>query len=117
MYAFYGSLRQGMINHEPFSHGLEYLFTETLPGFRLHAMRRYPYAVKTNVPGEVIVVEVFRVTDPSVERAIHDLEIGVGYTYSEVEIRGMRTGIYLFESHGPEPSVKGGDWVKFFGSR
>jgi len=117
LYAFYGSLRKGMSNYRVYRHGLEYQFTEVLPGYGLHAMQGYPYAVNTNNEKDTIVVEVFRVSDPIVEKDIHDLELGVGYKYEEVLIRGTTTGIYLFEKQGGEPSVRDGDWVKFFGSR
>lgn len=115
LYAFYGSLRKGMINHQRFSNGLDFLFQETLAGYRLHAMKHYPYAVKTGESNDVTVVEVYRVSDPATEKAIHELELGVGYYYDVANIRGKRTGIYLFEKSGPEPLVEGGDWVKFFG--
>ncbi len=116
LYAFYGSLRKGMNNHGRFDHGLSYLFVETLPGYCLHAMRHYPYAVKTGHQTDRTVVEVYQIVDPAVEQAIHELELSVGYHYDEVDIRGMRTGIYLYSVTGPEPLVEGGDWVKFFGS-
>jgi gamma-glutamylcyclotransferase (GGCT)/AIG2-like uncharacterized protein YtfP len=106
-----------MVNYRRFRRGMEFLFTETISGYRLHALRWYPYAVKSSVPGEAIVVEVFRLTNEGVEKAIHELEVNEGFVYDEVNIRGQKTGIYLFETAGPEPSVMGGDWVKFFGSR
>ncbi len=115
-YAFYGSLRQGMSNHSRYERGMSLLFTEKVPGYAMHAMRYYPYAVKTGNPEDAIIVEVYKITEPKTERAIHALELSVGYYYDEVMIRDQRTGIYLFEKRGPEPLVKGGDWVKFFGS-
>ncbi len=92
------------------------LFVEQVPGYALYAMRYYPYAVKSGNPDDRIVVEVYKITDSATEKAIHALELSVGYYYDEVMIRDQRTGIYLFEKTGPEPLVKGGDWVKFFGS-
>jgi gamma-glutamylcyclotransferase (GGCT)/AIG2-like uncharacterized protein YtfP len=115
-YAFYGSLRCGMSNHHRFERGLSLLFTEKVPGYALFAMRYYPYAVKTDNPDDAIIVEVYKIADAETEKAIHELELSVGYFYDEVMIRDHRTGIYLFEKSGPEPLVKGGDWVKFFGS-
>ncbi len=105
-----------MSNHQRFDHGLSYLFVELLPGYRLHAMRHYPYAVKTGLKSDITVVEVYKIVDPAVERAIHELELSVGYYYDEVDIHGVRTGIYLYSETGPEPLVEGGDWVKFFGT-
>jgi gamma-glutamylcyclotransferase (GGCT)/AIG2-like uncharacterized protein YtfP len=115
LYAFYGSLRQGMLNHERFRHALHYRYTESITGYRLHAMEHYPYAVHTGRSDEVLVAEVYHVIDSRVEQAIHELELDVGYSYAEVMIRNQSTGIYVFESAGPEPLVQGGDWVKFFG--
>ncbi len=116
-YAFYGSLRKGMSNHRRYKAGLEYLYTDSLAGYRLYALPGYPYAVRTGDPRDVITIEVHRVIDPAIEQAIHQLEIGVGYFYDEVKVRGDNVGIYLFEKAGTEPLVEGGDWVKFFGSR
>lgn len=116
-YAFYGSLRRGMSNHRRYQAGLEYLFTETLAGYRLYALPAYPYAIKTGNPADVIIIEVHRALDEATERAVHDLEIGAGYFYDEVSVRDQTVGIYLFEEAGTEPFVEGGDWVKFFGSR
>jgi len=116
LYAFYGSLRKGMSNHLRYGKGLDFLFQESVPGYKLHAMRYYPYAVKTENSNDVTVVEVYKISDPATERAIHALELSVGYYYDEVTIRGKRIGIYLFKKSGPDPLVKDGDWVKFFGS-
>ncbi len=115
-YAFYGSLRRGMSNHSQFQQGLKFLSEEALYGFRLYAMDEYPYAVRTGNLLDIITVEVFQVTDPSVERAIHELEIGVGYYYDEIVLHGIQVGIYLYKNAGTETLVKDGDWVKFFGS-
>lgn len=115
-YAFYGSLRRGMSNYRYFEKGLEYQYTEVISGYRLHALEDYPYAVKTGQSSDQLTVEVFRVTSPEFERAIHELEMEVGYIYDEVLLRGESVGIYLYEKAGTEPLVKGGDWIKFFGS-
>lgn len=117
LYAFYGSLRKGMSNHRRYRNGLEFLFTESIAGYKLYALPGYPYAVKTGSPGDVLTLEVHRAIHPATERAIHDLEISVGYFYDEVIVRGHMVGIYLFEKAGTEPLVEGGDWVTFFGSR
>ena len=105
-----------MVNYDEFKNGLRFLYLEVISGFQLYQMKHYPYAVRTGDKNDIITVEVFEVTNPEVERSIHALEIGVGYYYDEVEIRSRKVGIYLFETAGPEPLVKGGDWVKFFGS-
>lgn len=114
LYAFYGSLRRGMSNYHQFRHGLTFLYDHVLQGYRLYKLDYYPYAVRSADGQGDLMVEVFKIIDPTVEKAIHDLELGVGYYYDEVTIRGMATGIYLFDKAGNEPLVKGGDWVKFF---
>jgi gamma-glutamylcyclotransferase (GGCT)/AIG2-like uncharacterized protein YtfP len=115
-YAFYGSLRRGMINYRDFETSLEFLFQEILSGFRLYAMDEYPYAVRTKNPSDLIVVEVFKINNQDAEKSIHALELGVGYIYDEVEVRGQSVGIYLYEKAGAETLVKSGDWVQFFGT-
>ena len=115
-YAFYGSLRRGMSNYRYYEKGLEFLYMDVIPGYRLYALEEYPYAVRTGNPKDLLTVEVFRVGDPAVERDIHTLELEVGYFYDEVVLRNQPVGIYLFEKAGTEPLVKGGDWIKFFGS-
>ena len=115
-YAFYGSLRRGMVNYKRYAKGLKFLFQEAIPGYQLYEMEHYPYAVKTGSPADFITVEVFEITDPAIERAIHQLELSVGYYYDEVMIHQKQIGIYLFRDRGQERLVKGGDWVQFFGS-
>lgn len=114
-YAFYGSLRKGMSNHLKYAPALQFLFGAVIPGYALYEMRHYPYAFKTGSLDDLLTVEVFKITDPATEEAIHHLEISVGYYYDEVDIHGKSIGIYLFRQRGAERLVKGGDWVKFFG--
>ena len=111
-YAFYGSLRQGMYNHQIFEQHLHYLFTENLAGFRLYALERYPIAVKSESIRDVIKVEIFQVTDAETENKIHRLELNAGYYYDEVLVRGVLAGIYLFQKSGNHLLVPGGDWVQ-----
>ncbi len=115
-YAFYGSLRRGMSNNRYFEKGLEFLYKDVINGFRLYALEEFPYAVRTGNSTDLLTVEVFKVTDPQIERDIHGLEMEVGYFYDEIVIKDEVVGIYLFEKAGTEPLVKGGDWIKFFGS-
>lgn len=115
-YAFYGSLRQGMYNHIRFGN-LEYLFTEKLAGYKLYALERYPIAVQTNVPSDVIIIEAMRVTHPTTENEIHQLELNAGYYYDEVIVRGISVGIYLFHDAGSNAEVPYGDWVKYLSEK
>ena len=117
LYAFYGSLRRGMMYYEVYKDGLEYQFSAQLVGFKLYALEEYPFAIKTNQSKDSIVVEVFKITKPETEKSIHELELGVGYYYDEIRINSVTAGIYLFKQSENYPEVKGGDWVKFFGLR
>jgi gamma-glutamylcyclotransferase (GGCT)/AIG2-like uncharacterized protein YtfP len=117
LYAFYGSLRRGMMYYEVYKDGLEYQFSARVEGFKLYALKDYPFAIKTSQPKDIIVVEVFKVINSDTEKKIHELELGVGYYYDEIKIKSVATGIYLFHSPENYPEVEGGDWVKFFGSR
>src|SRR6266516_2276198 len=98
-YAFYGSLRQGMYNHERFKSHLEYQFREPVGGFNLHALARYPVAVKSDSENDRIVVEVFKITDVETENKIHQIEIDAGYYFEEINVREISARIYLF--HDP----------------
>ena len=115
-YAFYGSLRRGMSNYQDFESSLEFLFQEIISGYQLYALEKYPYAIKTDSASDLIVVEVFKIINPAVEKRIHALELRVGYYYDEIKIRNGNVGIYLFKKAGTETLVKSGDWVQFFGS-
>ena len=117
LYAFYGSLRRGMMYYEVYKDGLEYQFSAQVEGFKLYALKDYPFAIKTSQSKDIIVVEVFKVINSDTEKKIHELELGVGYYYDEIKIKSVATGIYLFRTPENYPEVKGGDWVKFFGSR
>lgn len=114
-YAYYGSLRRGMSNYQEFESSLRFLYSEIIGGYRMYALEHFPYAVKSTESTDLITVEVFRVTDSSAEKAIHQLEMREGYYYDEVKIRDEYVGIYLFKKPGSEPLVKNGDWVNFFG--
>ena len=102
--------------YEVYKGGLEFLFSTELEGFKLYALKDYPFAVRTNHPNDFIQVEVFKITKPEVEVSIHELELHVGYYYDEIQVNSITAGIYLF--HQPEnyPEVKGGDWVKSLGA-
>ena len=116
-YAFYGSLRRGMSKYLEFEKGLEFQYQEIISGYGMYALQDFPYAVKTGNPSDLVTVEVFRIINPDVERAIYGVEMTEGYYYDEVKIRNEKIGIYLFKKAGSDPLVKGGDWVNFFGSR
>ena len=117
LYAFYGSLRKGMMYHEVYKQGLEYQFTTEVEGFKLFALKDYPFAIKTGQSKDIIIVEVFKIINPDIGKKIHELELGVGYHYEELKVNSYEVGIYLFDRPENYPEVIGGDWVKFFGAR
>ncbi len=116
LYAFYGSLRKGMENHERYQTALDYLFSARLSGFKLYSRGEYPCITRSN-QSDSVVIEVFRVTDSVVEKEIHEMEIEDGYFYDEVLINEKKIGIYLFEDVKNFSEVNEGDWVAFFRQR
>lgn len=116
-YAFYGSLRRGMENYRLYEKDLRYIRTVTLEGFKMFSLTDYPYVVRTGRSQDTIVVELFRVSNPQTEQIIHQMELEADYIFSEVEIEGIKFGIYLFEAPYPgDPEVGSGDWSFFKGS-
>ena len=101
-----------MYNHIRFGN-IEFLFTEKLAGFKLYALERYPFAIKTNEPSDSIIIEVAHITNAQTENEIHQLELSAGYYYDEVAVRGISVGIYLFQNSDHHTWVPHGDWVKF----
>lgn len=115
-YAFYGSLRKGMYNYEAAKGSMEYIGTETISGFKLFSLGAYPCVIRSDNEEDTLVVDLFTVTGPR-ERSIHNMEIGAGYNYEEVEINGQMFGIYTFDKENGKRLenrlVPGGDWVKY----
>jgi gamma-glutamylcyclotransferase (GGCT)/AIG2-like uncharacterized protein YtfP len=116
-YAFYGSLRKGMGNYLIYQHGLTYLYSIRLKGFKLFSMGPYPCAVETGSPTDSVLAEVFKITDSKIENSIHQMELRVGYYFKDVIVNKNPVGIYLFSSPANYPEVVGGDWVEFFRKR
>ena len=106
-----------MMYYEVYKDGLEYQFSAKVKGFKLYALKDYPFAIKTNQPADMIIVEVFKTINSETEKKIHELELGVGYYYDEIKVKSITAGIYLFRTPENYPEVKEGDWVKFFGAR
>lgn len=111
-YAFYGTLRMGMENHQAFEASLDYIQTRSLTGFRMHSLGEYPYAICTGDERDIIVVDLFRVLSEKTEEMINEMEIDAGYVRSVIMIDGIKFGIYLFETATTDDEyVPGGDWV------
>jgi gamma-glutamylcyclotransferase (GGCT)/AIG2-like uncharacterized protein YtfP len=116
VFAFYGSLRRGMENHALHASHLKYLFSARISGFKLYSRGQFPVAV-TSSATDSIVVEVFRIDDPSTREMIHKLEMDEGYYFESIRIDDINVGIYLFQAPGNYQQVDGGDWVTFFRER
>jgi len=116
LYAFYGSLRRGMNNHERYKEALDYLFSARLKGFKLYSRGQYP-CVSRSSNNNSVVMEVFRVTDRDFETRIHELEMSEGYVYEETIVGEKKVGIYVFENVENFQEVIDGDWVTFFRGR
>ena len=111
-YAFYGTLRQGMENHQAFANALSYLKTVTVKGYRMYSLGEYPYAIYTNLASDQIVVDLFHVTGFEAEEMIYKMEIDADYILSSVVIDGNKFGIYLFVGNRDgDEHLPGGDWV------
>lgn len=116
--AVYGSLRQGMGNHQHYLKNANYLgeFT-TEPIFTLHTLGGYP-GLKENGT-TAVVMEVYEVDDETAER-IDGLE---GYTpgkksyfYDKITIETPygTAGVYIYVSPLSKDSiVESGDWKEF----
>ena len=114
LYAFYGTLRNGMENHLLYKSGMVFLESVALPGFCLYSAGEYPYAVRSPMPHRIIQADLFKITDPIVAEAIHAMELEVDYFYDEVDVKGTAYGIYLFPAprvHDAE--IVSGDWVQY----
>lgn len=116
-YAFYGSLRRGMFNFEIYKDHLEFISKNCLPGFKLFALPNYPVAIKTNNSKDLLIVELYKITNPATENKIHRMEIDAGYYLDIIEVEESKTGIYLCHEQGSLPEIKHGDWVKYFESK
>jgi gamma-glutamylcyclotransferase (GGCT)/AIG2-like uncharacterized protein YtfP len=117
IFAFYGSLRRGMENHDTHKGNSEYLFSARLKGYKLYSKGQYPCAVKSADNDGAITVEVFEISNKKVIDEIHQLELDEGYYCDEELINGMAARIYLYKSPENYQEVVGGDWVTFFRQR
>lgn len=114
VYAFYGSLRRGLANYEKFKPHLKYLYSVWIKGFQLYSLGDFPFAYRTNHSSDLILVEVFEITDVKAQKKIDELEFNYGYHIEQVILDEQPVNIYLFKNKANYPLVVGGDWVKFF---
>lgn len=114
LYAFYGSLRQGMENYGYYKDGLKFLRNEKLQGFRLFSLIEYPYAIATKNQEDIIEVELFKITNRKTEELIHQVELEAGYIFMNIEIAKQKFGIYLFSEPGVNDVwVESGNWLDY----
>ncbi|MBI3218634.1 MAG: gamma-glutamylcyclotransferase [Bacteroidetes bacterium] len=114
LYAFYGSLRRGLANYQKFKPHLRYRYSQWVNGFQLYSFGEFPFAYKTNLETDRILVEVFEITSTETQQQIDALEFGYGYHVEQIILEGQPVNIYLFRDKANYPLVSGGDWVKFF---
>ncbi|MCX8491765.1 MAG: gamma-glutamylcyclotransferase [Cyclobacteriaceae bacterium] len=114
VYAFYGSLRSGLLNYEAYATFLRYRFSTWIVGYEMYSLGDFPFAIRTNIPHQKILVEVFEIESEEIQRQIDQLELGYGYHKDIIEIDGQLVTIYLFKEKANYPKVNEGDWVKFF---
>lgn len=113
LYAFYGTLRQGMEYYSIYRKGMSYLQSVLLKGYRLFSLGDYPYAVPS--PTGSIVADLYQV-DEEIATTIHSMEIEAGYYYDEIIIDSRAFGIYLFDKvDSGDSEVQSGDWVRYIG--
>lgn len=111
LYAFYGTLRQGMEYHSIYGKRISFIQSVLLKGYRLFSVGDYPYAVRA--PTGSIVADLCHV-DRRTAATIHSMEIEAGYFYDEIIIESQAFGIYLFSRADPgDPEVQSGDWVQY----
>lgn len=117
-YAFYGTLRIGMENHQVFAKTLVHIRSKTLQGYRMYSLKEYPYVIRTDDQNDHIIVDLFQIASEKTEEMIYEMEIDAGYVLSTVMIEGIKFGIYVFEEPiAGDEYVDGGDWVSYAGSQ
>jgi gamma-glutamylcyclotransferase (GGCT)/AIG2-like uncharacterized protein YtfP len=115
LFAFYGSLRRGMRLYNQFHFALQYHYSAWLKGYELYSLGNYPYAVKSAIPDRKILVEIFSITEPEVEKEIFDLEVGAGYHLVKQTFDDRVINIFLYDdTSANNMRVHSGDWVTFF---
>lgn len=115
LYAFYGSLRRGMRLYNQFSSTLHYRHSAWLKGYELFSLGNYPGAVESTRSGAKILVEIFEITDPQVEKELIEIERGAGYYLTQIPMGADTLNLFLYEHDAANNMrVESGDWVSFF---
>lgn len=124
--AVYGTLREGEGNHFILSESA-YITTTQLSGFKMYGKTNFPAVIKGG-ENDVIVIEIYKITNPGVAKELDILEsfnrsepnsINNLYTVQKITIPPMKemVEIYTFD-HNPNQVhkigslLKHGDWKK-----
>jgi gamma-glutamylcyclotransferase (GGCT)/AIG2-like uncharacterized protein YtfP len=118
LYAVYGTLRQGFGNNRLLQNEYsEYLGTQTLTApFRMVSMGGFPGMISTPGKESTITIEVFRVTNPTVEARLDRLEGYPGwYDKQTINTEWGKAFIYTQTENqvGKNPPVESGDWKQY----
>lgn len=117
---FYGTLREGMYNHYRFfaNGGAVKVGNATLADHSLVVAYTLPFLLKES--GKSVVGEVWDITDNEKLLALHEMELGAGYTFVECDVTlnisqlVVKAGVYMGNSmpHSSEP-IENGDYVEW----
>lgn len=111
----YGTLRQGMYNHNHYLLGYKPLKRVYINGIQLYDLGPYPYTVKTGKPGGT-VFEQYLVPE-SVAWNIHRMEIGAGYCPAIYKNKDGEELMFWTMTHKLNPTdklIKHGDYVAYW---
>lgn len=118
LYAVYGTLRNGFGNNRLLQNEFsQYLGTQTLKApFRMVSMGGFPGMIHTPEKEATIVIEVFSVTSPEVEKRLDRLEGYPGwYDKQTIETQWGTAFIYTQteDQVGRNAAVESGDWKQY----
>jgi gamma-glutamylcyclotransferase (GGCT)/AIG2-like uncharacterized protein YtfP len=117
--AAYGSLRVGEYNfdriNQRFPNSLNYLYTDTIKGFKLIDLGPYPAAIAVERDA-TIVVDIIECSEDAY-KFIEMMEFGAGYKKTIQEVEGDKCTLYTMPIGNvidtpARKYVKDGDWVK-----
>lgn len=117
-YFVYGSLREGMYNHYLIK-SQKKLADAKIHGYKLISLGSYPAIFKTGNDEDIVVGEVYKITDKDIAQSMHNMEIGAGYHVDEVQAGEHKAFVYArSEDKLPQLNVvESGDWVASFKKR
>jgi gamma-glutamylcyclotransferase (GGCT)/AIG2-like uncharacterized protein YtfP len=120
LYAVYGTLRNGFGNNRLLQNDyVEYMGEErTAPNYKMVSLGGFPGVIPNGE--QSILIEVFKVKSPVVERNLDSLE-GYPRFYQKMEIETQWgiANMYILseEQYGKHKIVEGGDWKQFINEK